>query len=83
MLAQYNDFSICLNLTLNLSAKCIESVLYKGSTRSHAVTQGYGTCMYASAFFLSGLNFNMLKTLNIIQNKYHEMIKIIILGSCL
>ena len=51
----------CLNLTLNLPATCMQSVLCKGNTIRHAVIQGYGICMYASAFFLNGLNFNLLE----------------------
>ena len=47
MLAQYND----LTLTLNLSATCMESVLYNGNIISHVVILGYGICMYVSAFF--------------------------------
>ena len=58
--------------TLNLSATCMESVLYKGDSISHAVIQGYGICMCASAFFLNGLTFNMLENIEIC--KYNENI---------
>ena len=54
--------------------------LYKGKTISHTVIQGYGTCMYASALFVMGQTATCSKTLNIIQNKYHEMISIVILA---
>ena len=50
-------YSVFHNM-LNLSAACMESVLYKGNTISHAVIQGYGICMYASALFLNGWNFD-------------------------
>ena len=51
VLAQYSDLRFCLNLTY----------VYGICSICHAVIQGYGMCMYASAFCLNGFNFNLLE----------------------